>query len=120
MNNLLNIKTPAQDQAKAYKADYGLDNHGLTNLNVYWNLPTEALVEEIAFRGEGRLSHMGPVIVNTGKHTGRSVNDKFIVKESTTEDKVWWSEYNRPFSPEKFNEVYSRLQGFLQGRDVFV
>lgn len=120
MNNLLNIKTPAQDQAKAYKADYGLDNHGLTNLNAYWNLPTEALVEEIAFRGEGRLSHMGPVIVNTGKHTGRSVNDKFIVKESTTEDKVWWSEYNRPFSPEKFNEVYSRLQGFLQGRDVFV
>jgi phosphoenolpyruvate carboxykinase (ATP) len=120
MNNLLNIKTPAQDQAKAYKADYGLENHGLTNLTAYWNLPTEALVEEIAFRGEGKLSHLGPVVVNTGKHTGRSVNDKFIVKEATTEKNVWWSEYNRPFSPEKFNEVYSRLQGFLQGRDVFV
>ncbi len=121
MNNLLNIKTPAQDQANALKADYGLDNHGLMNLNtVFWNLPTEALVEEIAFRGEGRLSQGGPVIVNTGKHTGRSTNDKFIVKESSTEEHVWWSEYNRPFSSEKFNEVYSRLQGFLQGRDLFV
>jgi phosphoenolpyruvate carboxykinase (ATP) len=121
MNNLLNIKTPAHDQAKALKADYGLDNHGLTNLsNVFWNLPTEALVEEIAFRGEGRLSHQGPVIVNTGKHTGRSANDKFIVKEPSTEERIWWSEYNRPFSPEKFNETHSRLQGFLQGRDLFV
>jgi phosphoenolpyruvate carboxykinase (ATP) len=121
MNNLLNIKTPAQDQAKALKADYGLDNHGLTNLNtVYWNLPTEALVEEIAFRGEGRLSQAGPVIVNTGKHTGRSANDKFIVREPSTEEHIWWSEYNRPFSPEKFNEAHSRLQGFLQGRDLFV
>jgi len=121
MNNLLNIKTPAQDQAKALKSDYGLENHGLTNLNtVYWNLPTEALYEEITFRGEGRISKMGPIITHTGKHTGRSANDKFVVKEPSTEDKVWWGEYNRPFDPDKFNEVYSRLQGFLQGRDLFV
>ena len=121
MNNLLNIKTPAQDIAKAYKADYGLDNHGLTNLsNVYWNLPTEALYEEIAFRGEGRIVKGGPVIANTGKHTGRSANDKFVVKEASTEDKVWWGEYNRPFNQDKFNEVFSRMQGFLQGRDLFV
>jgi phosphoenolpyruvate carboxykinase (ATP) len=121
MNNLLNIKTPAQDQAKALKCDYGLENHGLTNLNsVYWNLPMEALCEEITFRGEARISRGGPIIANTGKHTGRSVNDKFIVKEPTTLDKIWWGEYNRPFNPDKFNEVFSRLQGFLQGRDLFV
>ncbi|HEX7343898.1 MAG TPA: phosphoenolpyruvate carboxykinase (ATP), partial [bacterium] len=121
MNNLLNIKTPALDQAKALKADYSLSNHGLSNLgNVYWNLPTEALVEEIAFRGEGRMSRGGPVIVNTGKHTGRSANDKFVVKETATQDKIWWGEYNRPFSQDKFDEVYSRMQGFLQGRDLFV
>ncbi|MGA2624360.1 MAG: phosphoenolpyruvate carboxykinase (ATP) [Bacteroidota bacterium] len=121
MNNLLNIKTPAQDQAKARKSDYGLANHGLSNLsNVYWNLPTESLYEEIAFRGEARISHLGPVVANTGKHTGRSASDKFIVKEGTTQDKVWWGEYNRPFSQDKFNELFSRLSGFLQGRDVFV
>jgi phosphoenolpyruvate carboxykinase (ATP) len=121
MNNLLNIKTPAQDQATARKADFGLANHGLSNLStVYWNLPTEALCEEIAFRGEARFSHGGPIIANTGKHTGRSASDKFIVREATTQDKVWWGEYNRPFDPEKFDEVFSRMQGFLQGRDLFV
>ncbi len=121
MNNLLNIKTPAEDQAAALKSDYGLDNLGLTNLRkAYWNLTTEALYEEIVFRGEARLSHMGPIIANTGKHTGRSASDKFIVKEPTTEEHVWWGQYNRPFNPDKFDDLFNRMQGFLQGRDLFV
>ncbi|MBF8296780.1 MAG: pckA [Bacteroidetes bacterium] len=121
MNNILDIKTPAQSEASALKSDYGLDNHGLTNLRMaYWNLPTEALYEEIAFRKEARITHLGPIVANTGKHTARSANDKFVVKEPSTEDKVWWGQYNRPFSPDKFNDLYNRVQGFLQGRDVFV
>ena len=121
MNNMLNIKTPALDQAKALKADYSLSNHGLSNLgNVYWNLVTEAIMEEVIFRGEGRITRGGALIVNTGKKTGRSASDKFVVKEATNQDKIWWGEYNRPFSPDKFDEVYSRMQGYLQGRDLFV
>ncbi len=121
MNNILNIKTPAEGQADATKADFGLDNIGLINLRkVYWNLTTEALYEEIIFRSEAQISQLGPVIVNTGKHTARAANDKFIVGESTTEDNVWWGEYNRPYATSKFDELYSRLQGFLQGRDLFV
>ena len=121
MNNILDIKTPAQGEAEAVKSDYGLDNHGLTSLRMaYWNLPTEALYEEIAFRREARITQQGPIVAFTGKHTARSANDKFVVKENSTEDKIWWGEYNRPFSPDKFNELYSRLQGFLQGRDLFV
>jgi phosphoenolpyruvate carboxykinase (ATP) len=121
MNNILNITTPAEGQAGAIRSDYGLDNLGLSNLRkVYWNLPTEALYEEIIFRGEGQISHLGPVVVNTGKHTARAANDKFVVRETTTEENVWWGQYNRPFAPEKFNELFSRLQGYLQGRDIFV
>jgi len=121
MNNLLNITTPAQSEAKMLKSDYGLKNHGLTNLNVvYWNIPTEALYEEITFRREGRISHLGPVLVDSGVHTARAANDKFIVREATTEEHIWWGEYNRPFSSEKFGELFSRLQGFVQGRDLFV
>jgi phosphoenolpyruvate carboxykinase (ATP) len=121
MNNLLNIKTPAEDQAAALKSDFGLDNLGLTNLRkVYWNLPTEALYEEITFRNEAHISRRGPIIANTGKHTGRSASDKYIVRESTTEDKVWWGQYNRPFDQDKFNELFARMQGFAQGRDLFV
>jgi phosphoenolpyruvate carboxykinase (ATP) len=121
MNNILNIKSPAESQAESLRGDYGIENHGLMNLRkVYWNLPTEALYEEAIFRNEGRITQLGPFVVSTGKHTARAANDKVIVRESSTEDHIWWGEYNRPYSTEKFNELFNRVQGFLQGRDVFV
>ena len=121
MNNLLNIKTPAEAQATARKSDYGLENLGLTNLRqVYWNLTSEALYEEIIFRNEARLTQMGPIVAYTGKHTGRSASDKAIVREPSTEEHVWWGQYNRPFSTDKFDDLYNRMQGFMQGRDLFV
>jgi phosphoenolpyruvate carboxykinase (ATP) len=121
MNNIFNIITPTEGQASAIRSDYGLDYLGLSNLRkVYWNLPTEALYEEIIFRGEASISNKGPIIVNTGKHTARAASDKFVVRENTSEDTVWWGQYNRPFAPEKFDELFARLQGYLQGRDLFV
>ncbi len=70
MNNLLNIKTPAEGVAQVRKADYNLSNQGVSNLRLaYWNLATEALYEEAVFRGEGATSLGGPFIANTGKHT---------------------------------------------------
>jgi phosphoenolpyruvate carboxykinase (ATP) len=121
MNNILEIKSPAQAQATAVKSDYGLENHGLTHLHqAYWNLPVESLYEEVVFRNEAKITFQGPIVANTGKHTARSANDKFIVREATTEGDVWWGQYNRPFNEEKFSELFGRMQGFLQGRDVFV
>ncbi len=121
MNNLLNIKTPAEPIARARKADYNLSNHGIGNLRLaYWNLPTEALYEEAVFRGEGVTAAGGPFVVNTGKHTARSANDKFIVREADSEGNVWWGQYNRPFAPEKFDTLYDRMLGYLEGRDLFV
>jgi len=121
MSNILNIKTPAQDEALALKSDYGIENQGLTNLHkVYWNLPRAALYEEIIFRAEGRTSRTGAIAVETGNETARSANDKYIVRESSTEKNVWWGEYNRPLSQDKFNELFNRLQGFVQGKDLFV
>ncbi len=86
----------------------------------YWNLPTEALYEEIAFRGEGRITRLGPVVAFTGKHTARSASDKYIVREPSTEEHIWWGQYNKPFPPDKFDGLYNRLLGFMQGRDMFV
>ncbi len=121
MNNLLNIKTPAEAQAQELKSDFGLKNLGITNLRAaYWNLPVEALYEEIVFRNEGKLSHLGPIVVNTGKHNARAANDKFIVREPGSAEHVWWGEYNRPYDADKFEELFTRLQGFLQGRDLFI
>ena len=121
MNPFLDIVTPAQSEAGKLASAYGLQNHGLTNLHrVYWNLSSASLYEEAIFRGEGRVSHLGPLAVNTGKHTARAAADKFVVREQSSESHVWWGDYNRPFSPEKFSALLARMQGFLQGRDVFV
>ncbi len=121
MNNLFKIPTPAASQAGVLKSDFGLENHGFSGTGlVYWNLPTEALVEEMIFRGEAKLTRHGAIVANTGKHTGRSANDKFIVREPSTAEHIWWGQYNRPFSADKFNELYARMMGFAQGHDLFV
>jgi phosphoenolpyruvate carboxykinase (ATP) len=121
MNNLLNIKTPAESVAQLRKADFNLSNHGIASLRLaYWNLVMEALYEEAVFRGEGVTSVGGPFIAHTGKHTARSANDKFVVRHPDSEGNIWWGTYNRPFAPEKFEALYDRLLGYLQGRDVFV
>ena len=121
MNNLLNIKTPAESIAQARKADFNLSNQGVINLRLaYWNLTTESLVEEAIFRNEGALVSGGPFVANTGKHTARSANDKFVVRHTDSENNIWWGVYNRPFAADKFEVLYGRMLGFMQGRDVFV
>jgi len=117
----LEFETPASKQASELASDFKLSNHGLLKLDrVFWNLPTPALYEEAIFRGEAHMVYGGPLIVNTGKWSARAANDKFIVKESSTEDKIWWGVYNRPFSQEKFDGLLARLQAFLQGEELFV
>jgi phosphoenolpyruvate carboxykinase (ATP) len=121
MTDLLHSTSPARNQAGSFKSAYGLDNYGLTNLKAeYWNLPTEVLYEEIIARREGMISHLGPIVLNSGKHTARSAQDKYIVREPSTEDKIWWGDTNRPISPETFDTLYNRIQGYVQGRDLFV
>jgi phosphoenolpyruvate carboxykinase (ATP) len=121
MNNILEIKTPAEAQANALRSDYGLEHHGFTNLRkAYWNLPVESLYEEAVFRSEGKITSQGPLVVNTGAHTARAASDKFIVREPITETNIWWGQYNRPYAADKFNELYNRMQGFIQGRDIFI
>lgn len=100
---------------------YGLENHGLYNLNdIYWNLPTPALYEQAIMRREGGISHLGPLVVRTGHHTGRSPNDRFVVQEPSTENEIWWGKINRPFPQEKFDELHRRLASYLQMKDVYV
>lgn len=121
MKNLLNIKTPCETIAGTRRSTYDLANHGVGNLRLaYWNLATEALYEEAVFRGEGATSRGGAFVVNTGKHTARSANDKFVVREGSSEGQVWWGQYNRPIAIDKFDALYARMLGYLEGRDVFV
>ncbi len=121
MSDQRKFKTPAFDEAAVLASSFGLENQGLNHLGaVYWNLPDAALYEEAVFRGEGRLARDGAFIVHTGKHTARAANDKYVVREGTTEDKIWWGAYNRPFGQEQFDVLMQRVQAYCQKRDVFV
>ena len=98
-----------------------LEQLGLRNLgDVYWNLSTPTLYEEIVRRREGWISHLGPLVVHTGHHTGRSPNDKFIVKESASEGTIAWGKINRPMEEARFNALFAKMCAYFQGRDVFV
>ncbi|MEZ5737348.1 MAG: phosphoenolpyruvate carboxykinase [Novosphingobium sp.] len=80
-----------------------LDRQGIvTDAVIHANLGTAPLVEHAVRNGEGTLAADGPLVVATGKHTGRSAKDKFIVRDDETVDTVWWGKTNVPMSPEHF------------------
>ena len=83
------------------------------------NLPTAELYEDAIRRGEGLLAADGPLVVRTGKHTGRSPEDKFIVAEPTSEAKIWWGPVNRPISEIHYERLRSRLTAYLAERDLY-
>jgi phosphoenolpyruvate carboxykinase (ATP) len=102
-------------------SSFGLDQHGITEAGtVRWNLPPARLVELAVQRGEAVLAAEGPLVCETGPHTGRSPNDKFLVKDPSVDADVWWGDVNRPFEREKFEALRARALEFLKGKDLFV
>lgn len=107
--------------AQANQNDHAADPLNLRNVGrVYWNLTTPALYEQVVRHREGEIAHLGPLVVRTGSHTGRAANDKFIVRDEESTDKVWWGKSNPPFEPQRFEALYRRICAYLQGRDLFI
>ncbi len=107
--------------AKAYSREESLKDLGLDNLGrVYWDLPTAALYEEAIRRYEAALSHLGPLIMRTGQYTGRLPQDKFFVREPSSEKNISWGKINRPLDAAKFDALKHRLCAYLQGKDIFI
>jgi phosphoenolpyruvate carboxykinase (ATP) len=100
---------------------YGLENHGIKHAgDVHWNLPVSRLVEEAVKRGEGILINNGALNAMTGKRTGRSPKDKFIVEEPTTKSQIWWGKVNQPMAEADFLALRSEVLAHMQGRELFV
>ncbi len=97
-----------------------LAGHGLKPSQVHWNLEPPALYEEALRRNEARLAHSGALVAYTGSHTGRSPKDKFIVKEPSSAEQIWWGPVNSPLSIEHFDRLYERLCDYLKTKKVFV
>ena len=99
----------------------GLDAQGIAGTgNQYWNLGTAQLYEEAIRRGEGKMAKDGPLVVKTGKCTGRSANDKFTVRDDFTETTVDWGKVNRPMTPEHFDVIHEAFLAHMKGKDLFV
>ncbi len=76
------------------------------------------LIEAALASGRGQLSHTGALVINTVPYTGRSPNDKFLVREPSSADKIWWGEVNRPFDEAAFERLKARVLAYLQGKGV--
>lgn len=87
---------------------------------VYYNQPSPVLVEIALQRKEGLLSERGSLVVQTGKYTGRSPNDRYIVDEPEVHNEIDWGSVNKPFQPEDFDRLLHRLTAYFQGREAFV
>ncbi len=84
------------------------------------NLSVEDLISESLQRGEGEIAANGALLVKTGKRTGRSPLDRFIVSDDSTKDSVDWGEVNRPFESEAFDKLWSKVEAYLDSKDSFV
>ncbi|MEB2779240.1 phosphoenolpyruvate carboxykinase (ATP) [Algoriphagus sp. C2-6-M1] len=87
---------------------------------VHFNLPPAELVEIALARKEGKLTSTGALMSDTGKFTGRSPKDRFIVLDDKTKDSVWWGDINIPFDSEKFNLLLEKMKAFLADQELFV
>ena len=97
-----------------------LEDQGIAGLgSVYYNLLEPALIEAALKRDEGTLGKGGAFLVTTGKHTGRSPKDKFVVRTPSVEDTIWWDN-NKPMTPEAFDRLYDDMVAHMKGRDYFV
>ena len=100
---------------------YGLEKLGIINASaVYRNLTPAQLTEHALRRGEGTLSNTGALVVKTGKYTGRSANDKFIVDTPAVHDEIAWGKVNRPIEKAKYEAIKSKVIAYLQNKEIFI
>ena len=100
---------------------YGLEKLGIISAKaVYRNLTPAQLTEKALARGEGKLSNTGALVVTTGKYTGRSPDDKFIVDSEGVHNEIAWGKVNVPISQEKFDKIYDKVVAYLQNREIFI
>ncbi|WP_462250032.1 phosphoenolpyruvate carboxykinase (ATP) [Ekhidna sp.] len=103
---------------KSSKSD--LSDLGIKVKEAHWNLSQSELIEETLKSGEGVLTSTGALMCDTGKFTGRSPKDRFVVKDAKTEESVWWGNINIPFTEENFDKLYQKMVKFIEDKKVYV
>ncbi len=99
--------------------NHTVENYGITNATVHWNLSPEELTDICVEKNLGKVVKSGALMVNTGEFTGRSPLDRFIVKDHITKDKVWWGDINIPFEEDKFDKLYNKVIAHLSNKELY-
>jgi len=97
-----------------------LEKYGLKNVTAHWNLSPEELQNITVEKGMGKETKNGTLAINTGVFTGRSPQDRFLVKDDYTADKVWWGKVNKPISPDNFDRLQAGIEAYLSGKEIYV
>ena len=110
-----------KETAIAITTETPLGQHGLNpEGRIYWQPTTALLYTHALLRGEGRLAEGGPLVVDTGRFTGRSPKDKFVVREPESEDRIWWGPVNQPLAEEQFAGLREKVVAHLETSDLYV
>lgn len=97
-----------------------VESLGIKGATAHWNLSPEELAEIAVKNGQAKTTSTGAITVDTGKFTGRSPKDRFIVKDEVTKDAIWWGDINIPFEAEKFDALYNKVIDYLSGKEIYV
>ena len=97
-----------------------LKKYGLKNVTAHWNLTPSALQKITLEKDMGKETANGTLALNTGKYTGRSPQDRFLVKDEYTKDKVWWGKTNKPVSSENFDKLQDNIINYLSRKEIYV
>ena len=108
------------DNNSLFTKTISLDNIGITNATIHYQLSPNELHEITIEKGQGIETSTGALAINTGEFTGRSPQDRFIVKDAITENEIWWGNINIPFAPEAFDKLYAKVCNYLIDKEVFV
>lgn len=101
-------------------ANASVKDLGISDGKAHWNLSPEALAKRAVEAGQAELTSSGAIAIDTGEFTGRSPKDKFTVKDSLTENSVWWNNFNIPFDAAKFDQLYIKMINYFEGKEFYV
>jgi len=119
LSNYLKLKTQKMTQNGIKNPNASLEDLGIKNATVNWNISPADLAKKSIELNMATENSTGAINVRTGKFTGRSPKDRFIVKDSITEDAIWWGDINIPFSSEAFDKLYNDVVEYLSGKEVW-
>jgi phosphoenolpyruvate carboxykinase (ATP) len=108
------------DNYALFTKSISLETLGIKGASIHYQLPPDELHRITIANGQGAESASGALAVNTGEFTGRCPEDRYIVKDAVTADKVWWGKVNIPFDADRFDALYDKVAQYLSGKEIFV